>query len=160
MDAAAAESPIAQGRPQVGNVQSVHIYPVEGCAAVDLDRPHPFDDNGLQHDRSWRVVDAATGSALSQCDLPQLALIRVALVRDQDQDAILGIELSCAGCDSMAGVSVGVAAGQSVDDWLSAQLGQLCRLERRPVGGAPAGFAVLSTVFIETVQVSGNAVGV
>ncbi len=54
-------------------VASIHIYPVKGMRAVDLDRVK-VETRGLAHDRRWLVVDR-DGNFLTQRSHPQLATI-------------------------------------------------------------------------------------
>jgi hypothetical protein len=54
------------------------VYPVKSCAGIEV-RNWAVDERGLQHDRSFMVVDAGTGAFLSQRVHPSLALVRPAL---------------------------------------------------------------------------------
>jgi len=51
------------------------VYPVKSCAGIAVQR-WPLDDRGLLWDRSFMVVDAATGLAVTQRESPRLALVR------------------------------------------------------------------------------------
>ena len=58
---------------------AIHIYPVKGAYRVDLDHAQ-VQPWGLAGDRRWMVVDARTGRAVTQRQLPTLARIRPSLV--------------------------------------------------------------------------------
>lgn len=59
-------------------IRSLHIYPVKGCAAVDVQHV-PFTRDGLiGGDRSAMIVDAASGAFISQRHEPRLATLRTA----------------------------------------------------------------------------------
>lgn len=63
-------------------VESLHLYPVKGCAGIDLGAAE-VAITGLRSegagDREWMVVDE-TGRFLTQRELPRLALVRTSLV--------------------------------------------------------------------------------
>lgn len=54
-------------------VTSLHVYPVKGLKAIDLDSAR-CTERGLEHDRRWMVVDAH-GGFLSQREHPRMATI-------------------------------------------------------------------------------------
>lgn len=54
-------------------VLSLHIYPIKGTRAVDVDRAQ-LEPRGLEGDRRWLVVDAA-GRFITQRSHPKLATI-------------------------------------------------------------------------------------
>lgn len=59
------------------SVHSLHIYPVKSCAGVELEAA-TVALTGFDLDRTWMVVDAA-GEALTQRELPGMALVRPTL---------------------------------------------------------------------------------
>lgn len=66
-------------------VESLHLYPVKGCAGIDL-ASALVATTGLRiagaADREWMVVDE-TGRFLTQRELPRLALVRTAVLDGQ-----------------------------------------------------------------------------
>lgn len=55
------------------SVQSLHIYPVKSCGAIDL-REATIASRGFEFDRNWMVV-APDGTKLTQRENPRLALV-------------------------------------------------------------------------------------
>ena len=55
-------------------VASLHVYPVKGCKAIDLQEA-TFAPRSLQYDRHWIIVDAE-GEMITQREEPRLALIK------------------------------------------------------------------------------------
>jgi MOSC domain-containing protein len=116
---------------------SVHIYPLKGCRAVDLDEA-VVEPWGLAGDRRWLLVDA-DGQFTTQREHPALARLVVGY------DAGPDIAVSCdgypplrvaapGGCPELLKVTVwrstvlAAAAGSEADAWFSAYLGQPVRL--------------------------------
>jgi hypothetical protein len=116
---------------------SVHIYPLKGCRAVDLDQA-VVEPWGLAGDRRWLLVDAE-GQFLTQREHPALARLVVAY------GAGSGITVSSDGCRPLAVAAPGgrpellkvtvwrstvlaAAAGPEADAWFSGYLGQPVRL--------------------------------
>jgi uncharacterized protein len=116
---------------------SVHIYPLKGCRAVDLDEA-VVEPWGLAGDRRWLLVDA-DGLFITQREHPALARLVVRYGADGD------IVASCdgypplpvaapGGCPELLKVTVwrstvlAAAAGSEADAWFSAYLGQPVRL--------------------------------
>jgi uncharacterized protein YcbX len=60
-------------------IASLHIYPIKGTRAVDVDRAR-FEQRGLEGDRRWVVVDAA-GQFITQRSHPRLAQISATPIR-------------------------------------------------------------------------------
>lgn len=56
-------------------ISQLYIYPVKSCAGIRMPTAR-FSITGLENDRRWVVVDAATKRFVSQRQLPQMALIR------------------------------------------------------------------------------------
>ena len=119
-------------------VSSLHIYPVKSCAGIALDKAEVLP-RGLQHDRRWMVVDAS-GRFITQRDYPRMALIAVELTAT-------GLRLHAPEAGSVdvvvplgSRVPVSVwksdltlpVADDGVNAWLSAFLGQPCRLVHLP----------------------------
>jgi uncharacterized protein YcbX len=115
-------------------VSSLHVYPVKGCRAVDLDRAvvGPY---GLVGDREWQVIDE-DGRFLTQRRHPQLVRVAPAL-------AECGIRLRAEGHADLEVVRPRVAdrraqtfsgevqvgdAGDAAAAWLQRVVGVPCRL--------------------------------
>lgn len=62
-------------------VSSLHVYPVKSCRGIDLSSSI-VDSRGLRHDRSLLII-ADDGVAITQRDVPQLALVRTRILDDQ-----------------------------------------------------------------------------
>jgi len=60
-------------------VESIGIYPIKGCRRVELERS-PVEPWGLEGDRRWLIVDAATGVAVTLRDTVALAGITPSIV--------------------------------------------------------------------------------
>lgn len=61
-------------------VESLHIYPVKACRAIDLDSAQ-LTIEGLRYDREWMVVDAR-GDFITQREQPTLARVRTQIDGD------------------------------------------------------------------------------
>lgn len=59
------------------SVNALFVYPIKSCAGVALSEARVVA-RGLEHDRRWMVVDE-DGRFLTQRQLPEMALVRVAL---------------------------------------------------------------------------------
>ena len=116
---------------------SVHIYPLKGCRAVDLDQA-VVEPWGLAGDRRWLLVDADC-QFITQREHPALARLVVGYGAGAD------IAVSCDGCPPLRVAAPGgcpellkvtvwrstvlaAAAGPEADAWFSAYLGQPVRL--------------------------------
>lgn len=62
-------------------VSALFVYPIKSCGGVALSEARVVA-RGLEHDRRWMVVDQA-GRFLTQRQLPEMALVRVALHGDE-----------------------------------------------------------------------------
>jgi len=119
---------------------AIHVYPVKGAYRVDLDDAQ-VEPWGLAGDRRWMIVDAQTGRAVTQRQLPALARIRPSSVEGG------GLVLRTAAVAGPAGLVVaeprdgklidvsvwdftGPArlAGAEAGDWLTAALSAPVRL--------------------------------
>jgi uncharacterized protein len=111
------------------------VYPLKSAAGIALPRAR-VDARGIEGDRRWMVVDAASGGFLSQRSHPRLALVRVRLRSD-------GLVLSAPGLGELAvarpgagvprrsvtvwGDEVGApSAGADAATWMSEHLGCRC----------------------------------
>ena len=118
---------------------SVHIYPLKGGRAVDLDQA-VVEPWGLAGDRRWLLVDA-DGQFITQREHPALAR----LVVRYGAGAVADIAVSCdgypslrvtapVGCPELLKVTVwrstvlAAAAGPEADAWFSGYLGRPVRL--------------------------------
>ncbi|MGH0033983.1 MAG: MOSC domain-containing protein [Myxococcota bacterium] len=121
-------------------VESLFVYPVKGCAGVELERMQ-LDEHGPLLDRLWMVVDG-DGRFMTQRACPRLALIHVEVGADH-------LELSAEGRGSVrvplaeeAGDGArrrvvcwwfegdGIDQGAELARWLSEGLGQEAALVR------------------------------
>ena len=118
-------------------LHALYRYPAKSLAAQPLGRA-AVGPRGLQHDRTWMVVDA-TGHQLTQRTLP-------AMVRLVAQPVAAGLSLR----DGLDSITVGIPAaglrdvtvwegsipaldaGDTAAAWLSDRLGQLVRLVYQP----------------------------
>lgn len=126
-------------------IRSLHIYPIKGCAAVDVDRI-AFDGDGLiEGDRRAMIVDEATGAFVSQRHEPTLATLVATL------DGIGHLTLQFPGAtpatltttmngpkrrvtvwdDTFDAIDCGDAVATSLSDWLGRAV-RLVRLPARP----------------------------
>lgn len=142
----------AMTAPRLG---ALHIHPVKSLRAVDL-RAAVVEPWGLAGDRRWMLVDDAAGSALTQRQLPRLALLgaRIApgggLRLSGPGVPPLDVDVPPAGAQVrtvrlFAGKVEVTAADETADAWFSAFLGTPVRLawldepeHRRPIA---AGYA-------------------
>ncbi|MFJ4573107.1 MOSC domain-containing protein [Streptomyces sp. NPDC088846] len=122
-------------------VRELAYYPVKGCAGTTVDSAQVLG-TGLEHDRTFMVVDAADGAFRSQRTHPSMAAIGVEVM---DAGAVLalsgeGVEPLRLKVDrdgprrevSMFDRPLGVAAdqGDEVAEWFSDALGAKSRLVR------------------------------
>lgn len=68
-------------------LSQIVVYPIKSGAGISAQQ-WPLLDRGLAHDRSFMVVDAATGSFLTQRECPALALVRPVIVIDEAPSVI------------------------------------------------------------------------
>lgn len=126
-------------------VQQLACYPVKGCAGVALDSAR-VTTTGLEHDRTFMVVDAAHGTFRSQRTHPAMAALRAEVL---DSGAVLALSAEGAGplrLDvvrdgprrevSMFGKDLGPAVdqGDEAAQWFSDALGAPSRLVRAVPG--------------------------
>jgi uncharacterized protein YcbX len=122
-------------------VRKLTYYPAKGCAGTTVDSAQVLG-TGLEHDRTFMVVDAADGAFRSQRTHPSMAAIRVEVL---EAGAVLA--LSAEGVEplrlkvdrdgphrevSMFDRPLGAAAdqGDEVAEWFSDVLGAKSRLVR------------------------------
>ncbi|MDK0519475.1 MOSC N-terminal beta barrel domain-containing protein [Streptomyces sp. ML-6] len=122
-------------------VHRLTYYPVKGCAGTTVDSARVLG-TGLEHDRTFMVVDAADGAFRSQRTHPAMAAVRVEVL---DGGAVLS--LSAEGVEplrldvdrdgprrevSMFGNPLGEAVdqGDEIAEWFSDALGAKSRLVR------------------------------
>uniref|UniRef100_A0A061SB27 Mosc domain-containing protein n=2 Tax=Tetraselmis sp. GSL018 TaxID=582737 RepID=A0A061SB27_9CHLO len=138
-------------------VISLHIYPVKSCGGIAL-QTATVSRTGFAFDRQWVVVDAETGNFLTQRQNPTLALITSELPPEALLDGWgslppeAALSLSAPGMDPLQvplereGEALGAGKmrdvrvwewrgpatdeGDAAAEWLSAVLGQRCRLVR------------------------------
>lgn len=111
-------------------LQSLTIYPVKSCGALEL-LESEVEARGLRYDRRWMIVDES-GRFLSQREVPQLATIRPRLSPSElvlrCGNAQLDIPLHSDNSQSMSVQIWGddvevVRVGELADDWLRDVLG-------------------------------------
>jgi len=124
-----------------GAVARLFIYPVKSCAGIEVHEAL-LTETGLEFDRAWMLVDEQ-GAFLTQRALPRMALIRPRIARDQGalllQAPGLG-ELRVPLATDVAPPHTPVVVwkdtvpawdmGDEAARWLTAFLGQPCRLVR------------------------------
>ncbi|MCX4822598.1 MOSC domain-containing protein [Streptomyces sp. NBC_01142] len=126
-------------------VRTLTYYPVKGCAGTAVQSAR-VGGTGLEHDRTFMVVDAADGSFRSQRKLPAMAAIRPEMA-----DGGTALRLSAPGIESvrldvdpdgelrpvsMFGRDIGNGADQGdlAAEWFSQVMGTTSRLVRVPRG--------------------------
>lgn len=124
-------------------VQKLTCYPVKGCAGTEVESAR-VGGTGLEHDRTFMVVDAADGSFRSQRTLPSMAAIRPGII-----DGGARLTLAADGVESLVldvapdgkrlavamfgqGIGEGVDQGDTAAEWFSDVLGAASRLVRVP----------------------------
>ena len=123
-------------------VHSLFIYPVKGCAAVELDAS-AVTSTGLAHDREFMLVEADGGAFLSQRKVPGMAVLRPRVLDDGAR-----LVVSAPGLPDLAHVTrfdgprrpvtvhwwtgEGCDQGDEAAEWFSRALGRPCRLVRVP----------------------------
>ncbi|MFF2012243.1 MOSC domain-containing protein [Streptomyces sp. NPDC058195] len=122
-------------------VHGLAYYPVKGCAGTAVDSARVLG-TGLEHDRTFMVVDAADGAFRSQRTHPAMAAVQVevldggaALALSAERAGALRLEVDRDGPRrevSMFGNPLGKAVdqGDAVAEWLSDALGATSRLVR------------------------------
>jgi uncharacterized protein len=116
---------------------SVHIYPMKGCRAVDLDQA-TVEPWGLAGDRRWLTVDA-DGRFISQREHPELARLNVgygpgyAITASSDGFPPLTVPVPAEPAELLkvtvwGSTLLAAAAGPEADAWFSAFLGEPARL--------------------------------
>ena len=120
-------------------LQSLTIYPVKSCGALDL-LESEVEARGLRYDRRWMIVDES-GRFLSQREVPGLATIRPQLTPSElvlhCGDARLDLPLHLENGHTMP-VQIwhdeveAVRVGELADDWLRDILGLDVRLVWMP----------------------------
>ncbi|MFE5089257.1 MOSC domain-containing protein [Streptomyces sp. NPDC056638] len=122
-------------------VRELAYYPVKGCAGITVDSAR-VGATGLEHDRTFMVVDAADGAFRSQRTHPSMAAIRVEVLYDGAALALSaeGVEPLRLKVDrdgprrevTMFDRPLGAAAdqGDEVAEWFSDALGVKSRLVR------------------------------
>ncbi|MGW1430329.1 MOSC domain-containing protein [Streptomyces sp. NPDC001108] len=126
-------------------VRELVYYPVKGCAGTVVDSA-PVLGTGLEHDRTFMVVDATDGAFRSQRTHPAMAAVRVevldggtALALSAEGAGALRLEVDRDGPRrevSMFDRPLGTAVdqGDAVAEWFSDVLGAGSRLVRVPPG--------------------------
>lgn len=115
-------------------VASLHVYPVKGMRAVDVEQAQ-VEPRGLAGDRRWLVVDES-GEFLTQRSAPILAQATAAF--DADELALMHDEMGTAVVPIPSGEerrsvvvwssAIDAAAAPGADEWLTELLGKPVRL--------------------------------
>ncbi len=122
----------------MARVASLHVYPVKSCRGIDVDS-FLMTPTGPEWDRRWMIV-TADGRFITQRTHPKMATIAIAIDGKHLRFAAPGCAPIAVPVDH-AGRSwpvivwksecLGIDAGDSVADWLSAVLGEPLRLVRQ-----------------------------
>ncbi|MDF3025646.1 MAG: hypothetical protein K0R10_3007 [Alphaproteobacteria bacterium] len=127
-------------------VESLHIYPVKGCRAVDVTEA-AIERRGLAHDRRWMIVDE-NYKFVTQREVPAMAAIETAIAGDM---LALGLNGSAIGIDFPTPnapkhtVTIwkqqveAYTAGAAADKWITSALGFRAHLVWQ--GGLPRSIA-------------------
>lgn len=117
------------------HISALYVYPIKGCRGVAV--PHAeVQAIGLKDDRRFMVIDAA-GRFLSQREVPAMAQIQVQATAtgwllQHDVHGTVAFTPIASGMTRNAVIwkntAVVVDQGNAVAAWLSATLGQHCRL--------------------------------
>lgn len=116
-------------------VESLHIYPVKGLRAVDLDAA-TVEPRGLAHDRRWMLVDAA-GKFITQREQPKLATLKADVtdggLRLSGEHGSITVPQPDSGAERLPVILwkqniEGYVAAPEANAWLSGFLGAPCRL--------------------------------
>lgn len=75
------DGPAAESNASACTLQALYLHPVKSCAGLAVERARVVD-TGLEYDREWMLVDAS-GTFVSQRELPRLALVRPQLRGDE-----------------------------------------------------------------------------
>ena len=134
----ALKAPEALKLSAMARIASLHVYPVKSCRGIDVDS-FLLTPTGPEWDRRWMIVTGAEGQFITQRTHPKMATIAIAIDGKH-------LRLAAPGCAPIevpvdhAGRSwpvivwksecLGIDAGDSVADWLSAVLGEPLRLVR------------------------------
>ena len=59
-------------------IAALHVYPIKSCAGIALTEALLIE-TGIEFDRAWMVVDAATRIFVTQRELPRMALVQPTL---------------------------------------------------------------------------------
>ncbi|KAJ8036017.1 Molybdenum cofactor sulfurase [Holothuria leucospilota] len=129
-------------------LSKICLYPVKSCAALKVDQ-WELGPQGLKYDRLWMIVNEA-GVFISQKRNPKMCLIKPTInlkeglltlhadgmepinlpLDAEPEDTILEIKSVCADrCQTFD-------CGDAVSDWVTAVLGQRCRLHRQDLSYA------------------------
>jgi hypothetical protein len=121
----------------IGEIISLHIYPIKSCGSIELDRVE-LDEFGPKWDRRWMVVNDE-GAFFTQRKFPKMSLIQPNIINDQMSLSAPGqesISLSLEDLEREPLMDVKVwgepvqahDCGPEVAAWLSAFLGKDCKL--------------------------------
>lgn len=122
-------------------VVSLHVYPIKGTRAVDLDRAQ-LHQRGLEHDRRWLIVKP-DGYFTTQRSHATLAAIQATPTREGLRLSALGMpELDVATPDGRDRLAVAVwehrvdaaLADKAASDWLTKFFGEELRLVHMDAG--------------------------
>lgn len=120
-------------------IQQLWIYPVKSLRGIRVERARVCE-GGLEFDRQWMVVDAKTGTFMSQRHTPKMSQIQTSIDATHLHLSAPGhggcsVELEQTHEDVQVWVwrdqVQACAVSVEVDRWLSEVLGQACRLVRR-----------------------------
>lgn len=119
-------------------IAHLYVHPVKSCGAMAVNEA-PVIDTGLEWDREWMVVDAASGRFVSQRELPRMALVQPAMRAGElvlRAPGMLALHLSLEAVESRTRATVWHDARDAWDmgalaaQWFSDFLGRPLRLVR------------------------------
>ncbi len=125
-------------------LSEIFCYPIKSLGGISL-RKAKIEERGLQYDRRWMLVDAASGLALTQRTVPKMALLQVALKETalqitQAHQKLAPLLIPFQKTEGFETIQVQVwgsictaqTIDKQIDEWFSEALEQPCRLVYMP----------------------------
>ncbi|MES1912039.1 MAG: hypothetical protein MHM6MM_004382 [Cercozoa sp. M6MM] len=124
------------------HIERLCLYPIKGCRAQEVTE-WPLGKAGLLYDRSFALIDVASGRLLTLKNCSALTRVSATIdivqhrltLRDTVQDSVcstsldaLEVPVADSDSDSAAVVLDSVSLNQKLDDWISRALGRQVRL--------------------------------
>ena len=121
-------------------LSAINIYPVKSFSGISVNHCE-VTVKGLQYDRKWMLIDQYN-QFLSQRKLPEMALIKPSLHKDQLQLSAPGMENVCFPLNPTGGKKINTRIWQDdciarlispeIDQWLSDFLHTTCQIVYQP----------------------------